>query len=98
MIKLTDKLVAKYIMHEEPREYTSDIVEAFRIVERFQTGCNNHTSAAIELHITDQVTYPDCECIICAPDIEDCFGWGSDIKIAICRAAMVFARKYCNEH
>ena len=94
MITLIDKIIAKYIMDEKPQPYSSRIDQAFRVVEKFRRGCMGHAAAVIEMVVSDVVTYPDCECKIYGPDTEDCFGFGGEMPKAICRATVIFIKKY----
>lgn len=92
-------LIAKHIFNNEvPCCYSTDIKEAFRIVEKFRRGTINKVnkvSACVEMIISDIVVDQDCICRIYAPDIEECEGVGYEMPEAICKATIVFIERYC---
>ena len=71
--------------------YSTNIADAWMIVESFRCGWNKHTAAVIEMIITDDIDPQDCECVIYAPDIEKQIGIGREMAEAICKCALKVA-------
>ncbi len=95
--QVIDRIIAELIFHEkDPLCYSSNIGDAFRVIERFRRGTNGKVAACVEMTVSDVITHPDCTCKIYAPDIAECVGTGQEMPEAICKAAIVFIDRYCD--
>jgi len=85
------------IEHDMIPYYSTNISDAWRVVEVFRRGWSNHAAATINLAVTeDDIDGEDCYCDMGSPDLRDHHGTGKQMPEAICKCALKIANHVQN--